>query len=65
MEYPAVAGGAAQGGQLEAGVGVSDCCLLQPLDGEHFLHNLRMRFQHQVIYVSEHYSYGKVDQFRW
>ncbi len=37
---------------LDAVVGVSDMCLLEPLDEDHFLDNLQRRFQHNQIYVS-------------
>lgn len=33
-------------------VGVNDACLLEPLDEDHFVENLRSRFHHSIIYVS-------------
>jgi myosin I len=37
---------------LDNTVGVSDMCLLDPLDEDTFLENLQIRFQHGQIYVS-------------
>ena len=37
---------------LDDSVGVNDACLLEPLDEEHFIINLHVRFQHHQIYVS-------------
>ena len=37
---------------LDASVGVSDMCLLEPLDEDNFIDNLRRRFMHNQIYVS-------------
>ena len=37
---------------LDANVGVSDMCLLEPLDEDNFIDNLHRRFMHDQIYVS-------------
>ena len=37
---------------LDASVGVSDMCLLEPLDEDNFIDNLQRRFMHDQIYVS-------------
>ncbi len=37
---------------LDNSVGVSDACLLEPLNEDNFLYNLSRRFQHDQIYVS-------------
>lgn len=37
---------------LENVVGVSDMCLLEPLNEENAIKNLKHRFEHEQIYVS-------------
>jgi hypothetical protein len=39
-------------GSVEGGVGVSDMCLLEPLEEESFIDNLHKRFSADQIYVS-------------
>ena len=49
-------GGGGGGGRthaLESTVGVSDMCLLEPVSEDTCTDNLRARFQHDIIYVSE------------